>query len=33
MLQVTQHARHILKFAQTNSNKELVDILNLEENK
>ena len=33
MLQVTQHARHIPKFAQTNFNKELVDDLNLKENK
>ena len=33
MLQVTQRARHILELAETISNKELVDVLNLKENK
>ena len=33
MLQVTQRARHILELAETITNKELVDVLNLKENK
>ena len=33
LLQVTQQARHEPKFAQKNFNKELVDDLNLKENK
>ena len=33
MVQVTQHARHIPELAETISNKEPVDVLNLKENK
>ena len=33
MLQVTQHGRHIPELAETISNKDPVDVLNLKENK
>ena len=33
MLQITRHAKHIPELAETISNKEPADVLNLKENK